>query len=183
MLSSKLESRADGDDGWLSALLDGELGEDASRKALLRLDQDAQARRVWAEYSLIGDVLRGQGVTQPGLSQRLAEALEAELTVLAPMRRPRSHQPVMWVAAAASVAAVSWLIWSAAPRQELAPQDAGQQVAVQTVPPEVEPVSASEENALVMPYLAAHQDYAQALVSPTEMHFTKVNLSAPEAGQ
>ncbi len=179
MLPNKLESLAvEEDEAWLSALLDGELDDDAGRGALSKLDKDAEARRKWAEYSLVGDVLRGQGVAQPGLSERLTRALENEPTILAPVHRPRSHQPVLWLAAAASVAAVSWVIWTAAPQQ-----DASQQLAIQGTPVSAEVVNSSEENAEVMPYLAAHQDYAQALVSPTEMHFTRVTLTAPEADQ
>jgi hypothetical protein len=42
------------------------------------------------------------------------------------------------------------------------------------------PASAGTESGNAMPYLAAHQDFTQAVVAPPEMHFTKVTLAGAE---
>jgi len=45
----------------LSALFDGELGGDAARFALKRLDHDREWRQACERWSLVGDVMRAQG--------------------------------------------------------------------------------------------------------------------------
>ena len=42
-----------------------------------------------------------------------------------------------------------------------------------------QPVPAELASVDVLPYLVAHQDYAQALTSNPEMHFTQVALAVP----
>lgn len=157
--------RDDGD--WLSALMDGELEDDEARRAVARLGREPEARARWAEYSLIGDALRGELQVQPRLRKGLAEALEAEPTVLAPISRPTRAKPALWLAAAAAVGTISWTLWDATPRNE-AP------VTLASVP--VAPALGVEQ---MQPYLAAHQDYAQAVISAPEMRFTTVSLEAP----
>lgn len=153
------------DDGdWLSALMDGELDDDDARRGLARLSGDPQARARWAEYSLIGDALRGELQVQPRLGKGLAEALEAEPTVLAPMSTRNRAKPALWLAAAAAVGTISWSLWDAAPRPE-AP------VTLASVP-----AAPGLGNEQLRPYLAAHQDFAQAVISEPEMHFTTVSL-------
>jgi sigma-E factor negative regulatory protein RseA len=155
------------DDGdWLSALMDGELEDDEARRAMARLGRDPEARARWAEYSLIGDALRGELQVQPRLRKSLAAALEAEPTVLAPLPPRTRAKPAMWLAAAAAVGAISWTLWDAAPRSE-AP------FTVASVP--AAPALGAEQ---MQPYLAAHQDFAQAVVSAPEMRFTAVSLEA-----
>lgn len=76
---------------WVSAWVDGQ--PDALDEACRAWSSDAQARRVWHEYHLIGDVLRSEDLTSTavrdeafllGLRQRLA----AEPIVLAPAVQP-----------------------------------------------------------------------------------------------
>lgn len=156
------------DDGdWLSALMDGELDDDAARQALARTGADPRARARWAEYSLIGDALRGELQVQPRLGKGLAQALEAEPTVLAPMSARNRAKPALWLAAAAAVGTISWTLWDAAPRNEAPVTLASMQAA---------PALGAEQ---VQPYLAAHQDFAQAVISAPEMHFTTVSLETP----
>ena len=47
----------------LSALIDDELHEEEVASQLGRLKSDAQLRQAWDTYHLIGDTLRGEGVT------------------------------------------------------------------------------------------------------------------------
>ena len=154
----------DASDDWLSALLDGELPEQEGDALLRRLTRDADYVARWSEYCLIGDALRGTACPPDRLNQRIHAALAQEPTVLAPVPKRAKAQPVLWLAAAATVAAVTWMVLSAAPDQG-APVE----------------IAAGPANVNVLPYLAAHQDYAQALTSGAEMHFSRVALTAPEA--
>lgn len=171
MLQSKQMEQSTQDVEWLSVLLDGELVDDEGRRAVGRLVQDAAAGRRWSEYCLIGDALRGQLHGQDRLRGRIASALDNEPTLLAPMPARSKRQPLLWVAAAATVAAVTWTIWSALPRQDAITPMARLQ--------DVDRAQASQ----VMPYLAAHQDFAQGVVAQPEMHFTRITLATVEASR
>lgn len=153
------------DDDALSAFLDGELSDDMADAMLKQLSASATSRARVTEYWAVGDALRGLSGQAPDLTQRVMAALESEPTVLAPRRKARSRQATLWLAAA-TVAAIAWGLWSAAPR---APSEA-----LMAAAPSAQPAN-------VMPYLAAHQDFAQAVVSTPEMQFTRINLA--EAGR
>ncbi len=145
----------------LSALVDGELSDEEARDMLKRIcASDGESERMMG-YFAVGDALRGLASHVPDLTQRVMAALDDEPTVLAPMRRTRSRQPYFWLAAA-TVTAIAWGVWSVSPQEP-----SGLQIAAL---PANQPES-------VVPYLAAHQDYAQALVSTPEMSFTRVNLA------
>ncbi len=150
-------------DDSLSALLDGELPDPSAHRLIRELADDPERRARFAEYCAIGDLLRGHHNDLPGLTGRVMEALENEPTVLAPVRKKQQRRPLLWLAAA-TCAALTWGLWNAAPRQENAVPLAALQ------PPANAPAD-------VMPYLAAHQDYAQAVLTVPEMHFTQVSLS------
>jgi len=143
----------------LSALLDGELSDQGARLAIRQLRDDPTRQARFAEYCAIGDLLRGQHEDLPGLTRKVMAALDDEPTVLAPLRKPREKRPLLWLAAAAS-AAITWGLWSALPSQESSA-----------------PLAAIPTPADVMPYLVAHQDYAQAVLTTPEMHYTRVALS------
>lgn len=159
----------------LSALLDGELDEAKADLAFKRLNEDQFLVRQWSVYCLIGDALRGEVIVQPGLQMRLRQAMAAEPTVLAPMRRQRQGRThgrvVAWTAAAAAVAAITWTVWMTLPERPAALQMAAKPNAVM--------VEASH----VMPYLDAHQDFAQGVVAPPEMRFSHVTLVGHGGGQ
>lgn len=161
------ERQFQAEDDTLSALLDGELGDETARIVLKRLSPDGVERDRFREYSLIGDTLRGLRHDMPDLTDRVMAALENEATVLAPMRKTSSRHPALWLAAA-TVVAITWGLWNAGPREEtLAPLAANQNANL---------ASAGNESGKAMPYLAAHQDFTQAFVAPSEMSFTKVTL-------
>jgi sigma-E factor negative regulatory protein RseA len=155
-------------DDWLSALFDGELDPETSKRALARLGKDADATRQWAEYSLIGDALRGCAAGRPDLNARIRAALAEEPTVLAPMPTPPdARRPYYYAAAAAAVAAIAWGVLNTTPLGGGAP---------------ALPVAANGEPALVaqgevQAYLAAHQDYAYAVGGEPEMRLTQVSYA------
>lgn len=168
-----LESDTDAHDERVSALFDGEL-DDAEAHRLLVGGGAATGGRQWTEYALIGDAMRGCAAADGGFMGRLHDTLAAEPTVLAPLPvRPPATRKVLWTAAAAATAAgIAWGVLRAVPEPEPAlPLAAAQQVAG---------VPADTEHD-VRAYLAAHQDYAYAVVSEPEMRFTKVSLG--EAGR
>lgn len=155
------------EDDSVSALLDGELGDEMARNVLKRLSPGSVERKRFREYGLIGDALRGLRHDMPGLTDRVMAALEDEPTVLAPMRKTSYRRPALWLAAA-TVVAITWGLWNTGPREEtFAPLAANQNA---------NPALAGTESGNAMPYLAAHQDFAQAVVSPSEMSFSKVTL-------
>ncbi len=151
------------EDDSLSALLDGELSDQAAHQIIHQLANDRARQARYSDYCAIGDFMRGHHDDLPDLTSKIMAALEDEPTVLAPVRKPPTRRPLLWLAAAAC-AAITWGLWGTAPRQENAVPLASLQT------PTRAPVD-------VMPYLAAHQDYAQAVLTTPEMRFTPVSLS------
>lgn len=149
-------------DDWLSALLDGELPAEAARPLLRQLAGDQALQLRYQEYCAVRDALQGlyQDADTPNLTARVMARLESEPTVLAPMRRTASRRGMLLLAAA-TVAAITWGLWSSMPEE------------TPTLP-----MAANEPLPLedVQPYLAAHQDFTQAVISPAEMNFTPVSL-------
>ena len=96
----------------LSAWMDSELSSEQTGSLLPQIKRDAQLRRDWDCYQLIGDALRG--VHGPDLCAAVRARLDAEPTVLAPQRRSKAEK-MRWAALslAASVAAVAFVGWIA----------------------------------------------------------------------
>jgi sigma-E factor negative regulatory protein RseA len=141
----------------ISALMDGELDEKSAAQLIEALTRDADAVRTWRRYHLIGDAMRGGLPLSDGFTERLAQRLASEPTVLAP-RRIRTESPRLFTvsAAAASVAAVAFVGWMAfAPQTSVAPAPVAQ---VQT-PVEAKPVLVPLPNA-ANDYLLAHQGFS-----------------------
>lgn len=97
----------------LSALVDGELRSGDLETHLGRLRTDRELRGVWSTYHLIGDALRGH--LGPEITDRVVARLRDEPTVLAP--RVVRFKRFGWYAmpAAAGVAAVALVVWTASP--------------------------------------------------------------------
>jgi len=97
----------------ISALMDGELGRDEVARLIPGVREREDLREAWETYHLIGDALRGQVGSPIAVARAVAAQLEQEPTVLAPRRA--SGNGVMRrfglpsLAAAAAVAAVSWM--------------------------------------------------------------------------
>lgn len=155
---------------WVSALFDGELDPEASKRAVAGLGKDAEMERLWQEYSLIGDVLRGHPAAGGDLRSRISAALADEPTVLAPLpNKSDMYRPLYLAAAAAAVAAIAWGVLSVSPQGG----EPAVPVAVNSAPAGVT-LAANDD---VQPYLAAHQDYAYAVADEPEMRFTQVSMA------
>ena len=143
----------------ISAFMDGELDDRAAGPVIDTLGRDAEAREAWRTYHLIGDALRDGRLLPAGFSARVARALEAEPTVLAPRRL--QPQPRTWYALAASAAGFALVGWLAfAPQQSaVAP------VAQQQVPQPAVAKASPKPNIVPLPsgtndYLLAHQAFS-----------------------
>lgn len=159
----------------LSALIDGDIRSDDVQAHLNRLKTDAELRRVWDTYYLIGDALRGD--ISPTLCGRVAARLEAEPTVLAPRSRGSALQRAAWysLSAAAGVAAVALVVWTAFPGLRTVPQLASNPAAtIGAVNPVADAMTAVAVGvpatgtdprltaAEVQDYLFAHQSYSHS---------------------
>jgi anti-sigma factor RsiW len=149
----------------LSALIDGELSADQARLAIQRIGQGSTDRARLSEYVAIGDAMRGLSAQHGDFTRRVMARLEKEPVLLAPTPTAApgksERRPVLWLAAA-TAAVITWGLWQSSPRDEVA-------VPLAAVQPAVQDVEA-------MPYLAAHEDFAQAVISAPEMRFTKASL-------
>jgi sigma-E factor negative regulatory protein RseA len=143
----------------LSALIDGELGDDGLHSHLSRLRTDPELKGAWDAYHLIGDALRGH--TGPEIAARVAARLREEPTVLAPQREKSPSRRLGWYAmsAAASVAAVAFVVWTASPGWRAGSQLAGGPAAADAIPAAATLVS-SVPPPEVENYLLAHQPYS-----------------------
>lgn len=100
----------------LSALLDGELGDELRRPVFDALKQDSSLRTDWNAYCLIGDALRGDHACAPDFVSRVMDGLDDEATVLAPRSvKPQTPRGSYWrtlmplAASLMGVAAVGWV--------------------------------------------------------------------------
>jgi sigma-E factor negative regulatory protein RseA len=143
----------------ISALMDGEFDGVDAEGCLDGMRSDTAQCEAWAVYHLIGDTLRGQA-SAPLDRARFAADLDAEPTVLAPQRRAAStpKRRAAWYAlsAAASVAAVAFVGWTALQTVQPGPQIAGTGESTLTaVAPSIVPVAQG-----VNDYLLAHQRFS-----------------------
>jgi sigma-E factor negative regulatory protein RseA len=144
----------------LSALIDGELQSDSLPAHLGRLRADPELRGAWDIYHLIGDALRGQ--IGPGVADRVVARLREEPTVLAPRPERSPSRRLGWYAmsAAASVAAVAFVAWTASPGWRAESQLAGGPDAATVATPAPAALVSSVAPAEVENYLIAHQPYS-----------------------
>ena len=145
----------------ISELMDGELERHASAGALDALKAEGEARDTWRNYHLIGDAMRDTRMLSGGFAARVAAQLDAEPTVMAPVRMPPPAQRprLQLLSAAASLAAVALVGWFAFGLQEDTVQVAKVapptlQVQPQAVAAQVAPPDTAND------YLYAHQGYS-----------------------
>lgn len=100
----------------LSALLDGELGQDEARFLRRRLEHDAELSGCFERWQVCGDVLRGRQVSllPPDFAERIARGIAAgDGAVVAPVAVARRPRLLRWgggAALAASVALVALFV-------------------------------------------------------------------------
>jgi len=146
----------------LSALIDGELSDEMANLAIKQLIANDAVRGHYTHYIAIGDAMRGLTDQPSGFANRVMAALEKEPVVLAPVRKAGNRRPALWLAAAA-MTAITWGLWQSIPSTQInAPMASLRQPSIQSSD--------------AQPYLAAHQDFAQAVISEPEMQFSKASL-------
>jgi sigma-E factor negative regulatory protein RseA len=172
MQTNAQKTPASGDEDGLSALADGELDFDGSGwqidpARLGRQLQDEAVVRQWREFALIGDALRGQYSDTTAFMARFRAALAEEPTVLAPLPAKRELKPpLLWLAAAATVAGIAWVVFQPSP-------DTAPDIPLASI----DEADSTRVAAELSPYLLAHQDYAHAVLTAPEMNVTRVALS------
>jgi len=173
----------------ISAFVDGELERQELAEVIEAVERDETARETWQLYHLIADALHDTALRAPGFSARVAQALAAEPTVLAPGRLPAERARWVALSAAASVAAVTlvgWLAFAPTPEQRpdrlpgvpvaSAPQSTGSVQATSTpaISPAAQPAVAVQREPTVPPampvsaetasdYLFAHQEFSPGM--------------------
>jgi sigma-E factor negative regulatory protein RseA len=151
----------------ISALMDGELDEHEASKLFSRLKPQDELRESWDTFHLIGDALRGDCRLSQRFSERMAERLAAEPTVLAPRRRITGKLVNTYVlSAAASLSAVALVVWVAF---SINPLSTPPQMVAKARIPAVSPAASTAQVASIsnLPsqgnlneYMLAHQGYS-----------------------
>jgi sigma-E factor negative regulatory protein RseA len=148
----------------ISELMDGELEAREAQRQLARIRQDQELARCWSTFHLIGDALRGERPLAREISSQVALKLAQEPTVLAPRSYAPSRRATYAVSIAASLSAVTLVVWIAFFNNPLAPQSPTE---IATAPAAQPAVSAASEQLASVPsdggtndLLRAHTEYS-----------------------
>ena len=165
----------------ISALMDGELDAGAAGSESTSLRDDSQLREVWNAYHLIGDVMRGD--LHPAYERRVAKRLSEEPTVLAPRRInevPLRRFVRYALSAAASVAGVALVFWTAAPiqRQSAPELNMAQNQAPRVISTQPAGMAGGVEN-----YLLAHQRYSPSNAMHGVAPYVRLVSDGPKEGR
>lgn len=166
----------------LSALLDGDLDEQATRAVFDGLRRDPDLRRDWETYCLIGDSLRGDRDGSDDFVARIMANLDAEPTVLAPRVAPdagarqRMWQSLMPIAASVmGVAAVGLVAATLYKQDASAPQTLAAAPAVKVVSASsaVRPVAQTASEDVLREYVFAHQGLSRGGPLPAGVQYVR----------
>lgn len=145
----------------ISALMDGELESHEIAETFREVRCNAELRREWCDFHLIGAALRGERELGIDVAARVMSAIDLEPTVMAPKsrRRPEWQGPALALAAsAAGVALVAWL--ALAPGNEGGPVRSERLAAAKSGPGAAIVAANSQSTPRLQEYLVAHQAYA-----------------------
>ena len=103
----------------ISALLDGELTRDELGLLVRRMERDAELRRAFGNYVLMGETLRAPGgrTASLGFAARVSAAIDDQPVAAADLTETRRALPARWArpvvatALAASAAVAAVLVW------------------------------------------------------------------------
>lgn len=137
----------------ISEFMDGEV-DDAQAKRMIAILQDSEAQHEWHAYHLIGDELRGMSSFSSDFMQRFSVRLAEEPTVLSPNRFGKSRPRTFALSAAASVAAVSFVVWAV---MQTGTESTTFSMLAANAP------QAELSSANVNSYLQAHQEYSPSV--------------------
>jgi len=137
----------------ISRFMDGEV-DGAEADVVYRQLKHSEGRATWVCYHVIGDALRGSARHLPGFSERFAQRMALEPTVLAPKPRANAGLPFAWAAAAtlAAVVVVGWVAVTLFDTQPTALATAREAGSVRATVAKAQPVAPD--------YLIAHQEYS-----------------------
>ena len=165
----------------VSALLDGDLDEQATRRVFDDLKRDPDLRRDWEAYCLIGDVLRGDREGSDDFVSRVMANLDAEPTVLAPRAAPASATRRVWqslmpiAASVMGVAAVGLVAATLYKQDAAAPQMLAGAPAVKVVSAAaaVRPVGQAAGDDAMREYVFAHQGLSRGGPLPAGVQYVR----------
>ncbi len=145
----------------LSALMDGELDDNEVVHELASIKADPERQAVWAVYHMIGDTLRGEGVSSNGVASLVGARLADEPTVLAPrtwrVRRATKRIALPVAASLCGAAVVAWLALSN--NALISPEENPGAYAVIADAADPGTVNQSESDGM-SEYLMAHQQFS-----------------------
>ena len=167
----------------LSAFIDGEILPDEAPHLVTAVRAGGEVRQSWANYHLIGDVMRGDQPLSNDFTARIMQALEAEPTILLPNLQQVVGKPIEMAAPVAEMEQVeskrfyqSNKLWSVA-ASVAAVFFVGAMTLQQYMQEEtLSPVQIAQE--LPEEYLAAHQ-----FAAPSSAAYYIQNASYTEQGQ
>lgn len=156
----------------ISEFMDGEVDEVQAKRLIASL-QRPEAQHVWHAYHLIGDELRGASSASGDFMERFSTRLAGEPTILAPARHVRPRGRTFALSAAASVAAVGFVVWAV---MQTGSENTGPVMLAANAPqPELSTTSVS-------PYLLAHQEYSHSMaLQEAHAYVRTVSSEVPEA--